>query len=134
MELTIKLYSKSLVSKVPHILKLFYDLDILEEKVILEWGEKAYKKTVGKELAEEIHSKAAPFLKWLKEAEEDSSEEDDDAEDEVDVDFNDRVIATKIQAVDADVPSPKKALEKSNIIPTSVAAAAQPDDIDIDAI
>ena len=29
-----------LMSKVPHILKAFYDCDILEEEVILEWHEK----------------------------------------------------------------------------------------------
>lgn len=127
MELTIKLYQKTLVPKVAHILKAFYDLDILEEKVILEWGLKAYKKTVGKELAEEIHGKAAPFLKWLKEAEEEdsASQQEDDDDDEVDVDFNDRVIATKIQAVE--VSSPKKPVVSEKVIPTS-------DDIDIDAI
>lgn len=42
------------------------------------------KKYVSKELAKEIHAKAAPFLKWLKEAEEESegSEEDEEEEDE----------------------------------------------------
>lgn len=29
-----------LISKTPHVLKLFYDLDIVEEDVILEWNEK----------------------------------------------------------------------------------------------
>ena len=42
------------------------------------------KKYISKELAKEIHAKAAPFLKWLKEAEEESegSEEDNEEEDE----------------------------------------------------
>lgn len=42
------------------------------------------KKYVSKELAKEIHAKAAPFLKWLKEAEEESegSEEEEVEDDE----------------------------------------------------
>lgn len=42
------------------------------------------KKYVSKELAKEIHAKAAPFVKWLKEAEEESegSEEEEEEEDE----------------------------------------------------
>lgn len=34
-------YSASLMPRVPHILKSFYDLDILDEEVILEWAKKA---------------------------------------------------------------------------------------------
>ena len=48
------------------------------------------KKYVSKELAKEIHAKAAPFVKWLKEAEEESegSEEEEEEEDEnVEVQF-----------------------------------------------
>lgn len=49
---------------------------------------KVSKKYVSKELAKEIHAKAAPFVKWLKEAEEESEgseaeEEDDDENVEV---------------------------------------------------
>lgn len=42
------------------------------------------KKYVSKELAKEIHAKAAPFVKWLKEAEEESegSEEEEEEDDE----------------------------------------------------
>ena len=35
------------------------------------------KKNVSKELAQKIHDKAAPFIKWLQEAEEETSESDD---------------------------------------------------------
>jgi len=124
-------YRNVLVSKVPHILKALYDLDILEEKVILDWGAKRSKKTVGKELAEEIHVKAAPFIKWLKEAEEEESDsgDEEDEDDEVDVDFNDRVIGTKI--VQVETASPKKpVLDKNN----SNDSANDVEDIDIDAI
>jgi translation initiation factor 5 len=55
-------------------------MDILEEKVLLEWGGKVSKKYVSKELSQEIHNNAEPLLTWLREAEEeeDSSEEDED--------------------------------------------------------
>lgn len=62
-------------------LQLMYDADILEEKALLEWASKVSKKYVSRDLSEEIHNKAQPFINWLKEAEEeesDSEEEDDD--------------------------------------------------------
>lgn len=63
--------------------QLFYDSDILEEKALFEWASKVSKKYVSKDLSQEIHDKAAPFMTWLKEAEEEDSEseeEDDDLE------------------------------------------------------
>lgn len=60
---------------------MFYDLDILEEKVLLDWSEKVSKKYVSKDLSQEIHTRAEPFISWLKEAEEESeSESEDDVE------------------------------------------------------
>lgn len=52
------------------------------------------KKYVSKELAKEIHAKAAPFLKWLKEAEEESegSEEEEEEEEDENVEVSDRYI------------------------------------------
>lgn len=38
------------------------------------------KKYVSKDVCAQIHEKAAPFLKWLQEAEEESSEEEDEDE------------------------------------------------------
>lgn len=63
---------------------MFYDADILEENVLLEWATKASKKYVSRELSQEIHKAAEPFVKWLREAEE---EEDstDESEDDVEV-------------------------------------------------
>lgn len=49
----------------------------------MEWESKVSKKNVSKDLSQEIHDKAAPFITWLKEAEEEESEseeEDDDLE------------------------------------------------------
>lgn len=39
-ELLVNKYKEELLPKVPHLLKMLYDLDILEEDVILEWGKK----------------------------------------------------------------------------------------------
>lgn len=43
---------------------------------------KVSKKYVSKELAKEIHAKAAPFVKWLKEAEEESGGSEDEEEED----------------------------------------------------
>jgi len=80
VEQVIALHAAKLMDKVAIILKLFYDTDLLDEKIILDWASKVSKKYVSKDVATQIHDKAAPFIKWLKEAEEESedSEEDDD--------------------------------------------------------
>lgn len=43
------------------------------------------KKYVSKELAKEIHAKAEPFVKWLKEAEEESEGSEEEEDDNVEV-------------------------------------------------
>jgi len=106
----------ALVPKVPLILKTFYDLDILDEEVILEWASKVSKKYVSKDVAKEIHEKASPFIKWLSEAEEESSEEE---EDEVEIVYDEKAPVGLV---------PAKAAEPET------AAAEEEDDFDIDAI
>jgi len=73
-------FPNELMPKAATILKAFYDQDLVEEEIILEWGAKVSKKYVKKEISDKIHQKAKPFLDWLKEAEEESDEEDDDVE------------------------------------------------------
>lgn len=68
-------YKDELFNNSMKILKQFYDEDILEEEVIIEWAKKASKKYVSKEMSKKIHEKVEPFIKWLKEAEVDSDEE-----------------------------------------------------------
>lgn len=67
----------ALVPKFPLILKAFYDNDILDEDVLLEWSRKKSRKNVDKKVAKELHAKAEPFITWLKEADEEESGSED---------------------------------------------------------
>ena len=62
------------------------------------------KKNVSKEMAQKIHDKAAPFIKWLKEAEEESEESSDDG---VEIEYDDRAKISKLK--EANVPEKKEA-------------------------
>lgn len=75
-------HKEELLPKMPHILKTLYDLDILDEKVIIDWGDKVSKKYVEKKIAQEIHDKSQPFIKWLKEAEEEESDSEGEEEED----------------------------------------------------
>lgn len=108
LEQIISLHADKLMDKVPGILKLFYDSDILEEKAILEWSQKVSKKYVSKEIATQIHEKATPFIKWLQEAEEEeSSEEDDDSEVEIEYDDRAKTDSLRTGAAKPEVKKPK---------------------------
>lgn len=117
----IQLHEVKLLDKVAAILNLFYDTDILEEKSILEWSEKISKKYVSKELSEKIHEKAKPFIQWLREADEESSEEDDS---DLEIEYNDRAPVEKLRA-EKIAPVPKK---------TAAHADDEADAVDIDDI
>jgi len=94
IEKTIEAHEATLLVRVPLILKALFEEDVLEEEVILEWSKKVSKKYVSKDVAQKIHDKAAPFIKWLKEAEEESeSSEGDDME----VRFDDKEKISKIK-------------------------------------
>lgn len=75
-------YKDALLNSVCKILSQFYTEDILDEEVIFEWAKKPSKKYVSKDMSKLLHEKAAPFLKWLQEAEvEEDSDEDEKEED-----------------------------------------------------
>ncbi|XP_033242147.1 eukaryotic translation initiation factor 5 [Drosophila miranda] len=94
IEQTVELHTNTLMSKVAGIFKIFYDLDILDEKVILDWAQKVSKRHVSKKIATEIHEKVKPFVQWLKDAEEEdsSSGDNDDAagDSDVEIEYDDR--------------------------------------------
>ncbi|XP_072390039.1 eukaryotic translation initiation factor 5 [Diabrotica undecimpunctata] len=123
LEQVIALHKDKLMSKVPGLLKIFYDMDILGEECIIEWSEKVSKKYVAKEVSQEIHDKAEPFIKWLKEAEsEDSDNDDDEEDDDVEIEYNDRA---QIQLKITPQSKPKPAASNDD---------DGQDDVDIDAI
>lgn len=120
LEQIISLHADKLMDKVAGIWKLFYDTDILEEKTILEWSEKVSKKYVSKDISEKIHEKAKPFIQWLREADEESSEEEDDSD--LEIEYNDRA---RVEPLRNEKPAPaakKPAVDDDG------------DDIDIDDI
>jgi len=118
-----QLHKNDLLPKTAKILSTLYDQDFIEEEVLLEWGSKVSKKYVDKKTSEQIHSKAKPFLDWLKTADEEDSDDED-----VEVVYTNRTE----EAVLKEEEKKKKEAEK----------AAQPatenneedDDIDIDDI
>jgi len=74
----------NLTDKTAHFIKFLYDLDIVEDAHIVEWGEsKPSKKYVSKELSAELKEKARRVVEWLKTAESESSEEEADGDDEI---------------------------------------------------
>lgn len=73
---------------------------------------------------EDILSKAAPFIKWLEEAESESSSE---GEEELEVGFDDRVSGAKVESLKEEIRSPAKTIEVT-------APAAADDDLNIDDI
>lgn len=129
VEQVVREYSTTLLPRVPHLLKALYDSDVLEEEVLIDWSKRVSKKYVSKEMAQEIHERAKPFIKWLQEAEEEESSSggEDGSEDEnVEVVYSDRHISSSIQEVkEQPKPQPK---------PAAVSPQQGEDDIDIDAI
>lgn len=117
-------HKEALLAKVPHILKELYDMDIVEEEVLLDWGKKVSKKYVSKAVAQDIHDKAAPFIKWLEEAEEEESSEDDD---EIEVAFS----TTGKVGVETITPSKSKSPEQQS---NEEEESEGEEEIDIDAI
>jgi len=120
IEQVIGLHKNSLLPKVSAILKLFYDADILEESVLLDWASKISKKYVSKELSQEIHNNASQFITWLREAEEEE-ESGDESDDEVEIEYNDRVHTSTLKA------QPTPPVAKPSVDDNE-------DDVDIDAI
>ena len=131
IEKTIETHKDALLPKVAHIFKTLYDEDIVEEEVILEWGKKVSKKYVSKDLSELIHKKADPFLKWLKEAEEETSEEE---ESDVELEFDEKAkISTIKEKVDEPVANGSNG--KKNASPVKAdEREEEEDDLDIDDI
>jgi len=71
----------NLASKSCYLLKAFYDHDIIEEEVIMDWFEKGpSKKYVPRDLSKEILEACAPMIDWLQKAEYESGDEDEESQ------------------------------------------------------
>jgi translation initiation factor 5 len=69
-------YKDKLFGKSIEILKLLYDEDILEEGVIIDWANRPSKKYITKEISKKLHEKVEPFINWLKNAKEESDDDE----------------------------------------------------------
>merc|ERR1719228_2741097 len=125
IEKTVETYEAVLLPKVANIFKDLFDEDILEEEVILDWAKKVSKKNVSKEMAQKIHDKVAPFIKWLQEAEEETSESDG----ELEIEYDDRAKISKLKEV-SDQPATNDVNE--NVKKEEV--SEDEDEVDIDDI
>jgi len=68
----------NLVDKCAIFLKFMYDLDVLDEAAIVEWGDsKPSKKFVAKELSAALKEKSKKLVEWLKTADTESEDESD---------------------------------------------------------
>ncbi len=67
---------------VPKILMALYQIDVLDEEFVKNWGTHVSKKYVDKDTSKKVRRAAAPFLQWLDEADSDSDDDDDDDSDD----------------------------------------------------
>ncbi|KAF8910566.1 domain found in IF2B/IF5-domain-containing protein [Gymnopilus junonius] len=63
-----------LLSAVPKILMAFYQIDLLDEEVVTQWGTHVSKKYVDKDTSKKVRKASEPFLKWLEEADDDDDD------------------------------------------------------------
>ncbi|KAI6661799.1 hypothetical protein LOD99_9806 [Oopsacas minuta] len=88
MESLVLQHRSFLLKRVPHILKCFYDNDLIEEECILDWDLNPSKKYVpDHELQMEMRKSAGIFTSWLREAENEPGSGTDDIGDDIKVEF-----------------------------------------------
>lgn len=131
IEQIVALHRDALMAKVPGVLKLLYDLDILSEQAVIDWADKVSKKYVSREVSQEIHKQAEPFVKWLQEADTEESESDADggneeSDDGLEIEYDDRAKVTLLKEA-VKTPVVASAAKKED-------ADDEADDLDIDDI
>lgn len=76
IERFVGLVHPDLVTAVPKILMELYQIDVLDEELVTQWGTHVSKKYVDKEISKRVRKASEPFLKWLQEADDDDEEDD----------------------------------------------------------
>lgn len=74
IERLVGLTHPELIPSVPKVLMALYQIDVLEEDVVTQWGTHVSKKYVDKETSKKVRKASEPFLKWLEDADDDESE------------------------------------------------------------
>ncbi|PKI85733.1 eukaryotic translation initiation factor 5 [Malassezia vespertilionis] len=59
---------------VPKILMALYQIDVLDEEVVRQWGTHVSKKYVDKDTSKRVRKAASPFIEWLDQADDESDE------------------------------------------------------------
>lgn len=77
LERFLGLDNPELLPQISKILLTIYENDIVNEETIKDWGSKVSKKYVSKEISKKVKKAAKPFIEWLDEAEEESSDEEE---------------------------------------------------------
>lgn len=70
------------------------------------------KKYVSKEISQEIHNKAAPFVKWLQEADTEESESEEESDEDVEIEYDDRAHVTPLKPQPKATPVKKPEVEE----------------------
>jgi len=132
-EKMVELHQSKLLPKVAHIVKDFYDLDIVDEEILIEWGTRIGKRYVSKELSTAIHKKAEPVIVWLQEADEESSEEEsEDDDDEIEIEYDDRASSLKSESKYAKVEAGSGDADEEKPSATGSNGKSNDDDDDFD--
>lgn len=63
LERFIGILNQDLIPAVPKILMALYQMDILDEGVVIQWGTHVSKKYVDKETSKKVRKASEPFLK-----------------------------------------------------------------------
>ena len=109
-------YPSLVPNGVPKILMALYQIDVLDEDFVKNWGTHVSKKYVDKDISKKVRRAAAPFLEWLDQA--DSESEDDDDEDSDD------------ESEDEEPPKPKAKANGNGVKKQAAPAPAQDDEDD----
>ncbi|KAG6919189.1 hypothetical protein DXG01_008487 [Tephrocybe rancida] len=76
LERFVGIIHQDLVPVVPKILMALYQIDILDEELVTQWGTHVSKKYVDRETSKRVRKASEPFLKWLEEADDDEDDEE----------------------------------------------------------